>query len=339
MRQVCRVHLRALCLWAGCFGSMALPIATQAQVTVDPALPDYQAVPGVSGTVKSVGSDTMNNLMTLWLEGFRRFYPNVRPEIEGKGSSTAMPALISGAASFGPMSRPVKASESDEFEKRFGYKPTQLVTSIDLLAVFVNNNSPLKSLTMPQVDAIFSKQRKLGAPVDLRTWGQLGLSGAWASAPISAYGRNAASGTYGYFKEHALGKGDFKDSVKEQPGSSAVVQAVGRDRYGIGYSGVGYVTPQVRPLPLAADDESEPVPPEKDHAYSGDYPLARGLLLVLSQPPGKELDPLRREFVRYVFSKQGQQDVIKDGYLPVTAEMAQETLRMLSLDKTSSDKP
>ncbi|MFG0247846.1 MAG: PstS family phosphate ABC transporter substrate-binding protein, partial [Phycisphaeraceae bacterium JB051] len=213
-----------------------------AQVTVDPNLPDYTPVSGVVGNIKSVGSDTMNNMMTLWAEGFKTMYPNVQVEIEGKGSSTAPPSLISATSNFGPMSRATKSKEDDAFEKRFGYKPTQLPTSIDMLAVYVHKDNPIKGLSFPQIDAIFSKSRKLGLASSIDKWGQAGLQGSWASAPISLYGRNSASGTYGYFKKHALGKGDYRDSVKEQPGSSAVVQGVASDKYGIGYSGIGYKT-------------------------------------------------------------------------------------------------
>ncbi len=314
----------SLCLFAG---SMA-----RAQVTVDPNLPEYEPAEGVSGNLKSVGSDTMNNLMTLWAEGFRRYYPNVKIEIEGKGSSTAPPALIAGTAHFGPMSRPMKGAEIDAFEKRFGYKPTGLITSIDMLAVYVNKDNPIKCLTLPQVDAIFSKTRKGGYPRDIRTWGQLGLTGIWASKPISLYGRNSASGTYGYFKEHALFGGDYKDEVKEQPGSSSVIQGVASDKFAIGYSGIGYKTADVRAVPLAADEGEDCIEPTPENAYTGEYPLARFLYLYVNHKPGTQLDPLRREFIRYVFSKQGQQDVIKDGYFPLPASIARKQLERVGIE-------
>lgn len=302
-----------------------------AQMAVDPQLPEYKPVEGVAGSIKSVGSDTLNNLMTLWAEGFKKIYPNVRIEIEGKGSSTAPAALISGTATFGPMSREMKQAEIDEFEKKYGYKPTALPTSIDMLAVYVHKDNPVKGMTLAQVDAIFSKGRKRGHGTDLVNWGQCGLAGEWATLPISAYGRNAASGTYGYFKEHALAKGDFKDSVKEQPGSSSVVQGVASDKGGIGYSGIGYKTADVRAVPLAEESGGEFVPAEPEHAYTGDYPLARALLVYVNHKPGQAIDPLRREFIRYVFSRQGQMDVVKDGYYPVTAEMARTALESVGI--------
>ncbi|MBI1382338.1 MAG: phosphate ABC transporter substrate-binding protein PstS family protein [Planctomycetaceae bacterium] len=325
-----------ICLPA-CIGPAALvalacfPV-TAGQDLIDPRLPDYKKVEGgVSGAIKSVGSDTMNNLMTLWAEGFNAMYPNILPEIEGKGSSTAPVALTAGTAAFGPMSREMKAKEIDDFEKKFGYKPTLLRTGIDMLAVYVHKDNPLSGLSLAQVDAIFSKSRKGGATKDIVTWGDLGLTGDWANKAISIYGRNSASGTYGYFKDVALFGGDYKDSVKEQPGSSSVVQGVASDRFGIGYSGVGYRTADVKAVPLSVEG-SDYVSVEAKNAYSGEYPLARFLYVYTNHKPGTKMDPLRAEFVRYIFSKQGQRDVLKDGYFPITAQIAEETLASLGLE-------
>jgi phosphate transport system substrate-binding protein len=312
-------------------GLLVFPMLAVAQVQVDPDLPDYTPVQGVSGNLKSVGSDTMNNEMTLWAEGFLRFYPNVKIEIEGKGSSTAPPALVAGTAQFGPMSRSMKDAEIDAFEKKYGYKPVQLPTSIDMLAIYVNKDNPIKGLSFQQVDAIFSKTRKGGYPNDIRTWGQAGLTGEWANQPISMYGRNAASGTYGYLKKNALFGGDYKDEVKEQPGSSAVVQGCASDKYAIGYSGIGYKTADVRVVPLAAEEGEDFVPAEPQNAYTGEYPLARFLWLSVNYKPGSQLDPLRREFIKFIFSKQGQEDVVKDGYFPVTAAIAKEALTSVGI--------
>jgi phosphate transport system substrate-binding protein len=302
------------------------------QVTVDADLPAYQQVQGISGSIKSIGSDTMNNLMTLWAEGFQTMYPNVQIEIEGKGSSTAPPALISGTAQFGPMSREMKGAEIDAFEAKYGYKPTLLGAGLDCLVVYVHKDNPIVSLTLQQVDAIFSKTRRGGADKDIRTWGDLGLVGQWADKPISLYGRNSASGTYGFFKEHALFGGDYKDSVKEQPGSSSVVQGVASDKYGVGYSGIGYKTADVRAVPLAPKLGAKPFDPTPENALTGDYPLARFLYLYTNFKPESELDPARREFVKYLFSQQGQKDVVKDGYIPVPHVVAKEMLTRVGIN-------
>lgn len=307
--------------------AMSFTIAGPAQAAdVDERLPVYQPVQGVSGTVKSIGSDTLNNLMTLWAEKFKEVYPNVQVEIEGKGSSTAPPALIEGQSNFGPMSRPMKDKEIDAFEKKFGYKPTLIQTAVDMVAVYVHKDNPVakQGLTLQQIDAIFSSTRKGGYPSDITTWGQAGVQGEWASLPISAYGRNSASGTYGFFKTGALFKGDYKDSVKEQPGSSSVVQGVASDRGGIGYSGIGYKTADVATVPLAKKKGGEMIPSTFDRA--GDFPLARFLLVYVNKKPGEDLDPLRREFIKMVFSQEGQEVVVKDGYIPVSQEIAQQSL-------------
>jgi phosphate transport system substrate-binding protein len=295
-------------------------------VQVDPALPAYQRTSGVSGSLNSVGSDTMNNMMTLWAETFRKFYPSVKVQVEGKGSSTAPPALIAGTAQFGPMSRQMRASEIDQFEARYKYKPTELRTSYDALAVYVHKDNPIAKLSLAQVEAIFGKTRKRGYKQNITTWGQVGLTGDWAARPISLYGRNSASGTYGFFKEHTLKNGDFKDTVKEQPGSASVVQGITEDRFGIGYSGVGYRTSGVKPLALAETEAGPFIEGTYANVQSNKYPLARFLYLYVNQAPGRALEPLAGEFVKLIFSKEGQEAVVKDGYMPLPAKLAQAEL-------------
>lgn len=319
-RAIMTAALAALAVAAG---------SATAQVQVDPALQAYKAVSGISGNLSSVGSDTLNNLMTLWSETFQKFYPNVKVQIEGKGSSTAPPALIAGTAQLGPMSRPMKGTEVDQFEKKYGYKPTPVRTAVDALAVFVNKDNPITCLTLAQVDAVFSKSRRWGYKENVKTWGQLGLTGDWANRPISLFGRNSASGTYGFFKEHVLKNGDYRDEVKEQPGSASVVQGVTVDRYAAGYSGIGYATAGVRPVPLAEKDGDKCHEAAADEAYAGKYPLARFLYVYVNRAPGKALDPLTREFVKLVLSKEGQEVVVKDGYFPMPAPIVREELNKI----------
>jgi len=306
-----------------------LGMAASAQTDSNPLDEDlvpYQAVEGVTGSIKSMGSDTMNNIMTLWGEHFMRTYPGVSVEIVGKGSSTAPPALTEGQAHFGPMSREMKAGELDHFEKVHGYKPTLLRTGIDCLAVFVHKDCPIESISLEQLVDIFSVER------GEMTWGDLGVTdSSWRFQPIALYGRNSASGTYGYFKKVALAGNDFKATVKEQPGSSAVIQAVATDPYGMGYSGFGYATQDVKAVPLSEDASSEAFTPTLENAYSGDYPLARFLLVYINSNPTRELEPLRAEFIRLIFSREGQEAVLKDGYFPIPASMAQEELENVGL--------
>ncbi len=307
-----------------------LPAAAFAsEVTVDPKIAAYQKTSGVAGNLSSIGSDTLNNVMTLWAETFRKVYPSVQVQVEGKGSSTAPPALIAGTAQLGPMSREMKADELDAFEKKFGYPPTQIRVAIDALAVYVHKDNPLAKLTIPQVDAIFSKTRRCNAPQSLESWGDTGVTGALATQPIRLYGRNSASGTYGYFKEAALCGGDYRDTVKEQPGSAAVVQGVTEDKQGIGYSGIGYKTAGVKSLELAKDASGAFSGTDPEHVYAGKYPLSRFLYVYVNRPPGKPLDPLTNEFVKFVLSKEGQEVVKKDGYLPLRATTVEQELAKL----------
>lgn len=299
------------------------------QVEVDPDLPDYKPVAGVSGNIVSVGSDTMNNMMTLWAEGFLEMYPNVRVEIEGKGSSTAPVALSAGTSNFGPMSRSMRDSEIESFEDRYGYPPVGLPASVDMLAVFVHRDNPIEGLSLEQLDGIFSSTQRSGAE-SITTWGDAGLEGDWANRNISIYGRNAASGTYGYFKENALFGGDYRNSVREQPGSSSVVQGVASERNAIGYSGIGYQTADVRAVPLkrAGDERYYEASPED----AAEYPLSRFLRVYVNHQPGSELDPIRREFIKYIYSKQGQEAVVRDGFLPVSAHVARQALESVGIE-------
>lgn len=315
-------------LVAACAPAWITPASAQQAIQVDPAIPSYKAVSGISGNLNSIGSDTLNNLMTLWAEGFKKFYPNVNIQIEGKGSSTAPPALIEGTAQLGPMSRPMRGTEIDQFEAKYGYKPTQLRTSLDSLAVFVHKDNPIKGLTISQVDSIFSKTQRCKG-TDAKTWGEVGADGAWAGAPMSLYGRNSASGTYGFFKEHALCNGDYKDTVKEQPGSASVVQGVSEDRNGVGYSGIGYTTSGVRAVPLATKPGEAFQPATYQTVVNGSYPLSRFLFVYFNRAPGKPMDPLVKEFTKFVFSKEGQEVVIKDGYYPLPAAVLKEELTKL----------
>jgi phosphate transport system substrate-binding protein len=270
----------------------------------------------------------MNNMMTLWAESFLKMYPNVKVQVEGKGSSTAPAALIAGTSQFGPMSRAMRGTEIDQFESKFGYKPTQLRTSYDALAVYVNKDNPLEKATLAEVDGVFSKSRRRGGK-SVGTWGQLGLSGDWSARPISLYGRNSASGTYGFFKEHALGNGDYKDTVKEQPGSASVVQGVTADRFGMGYSGIGYKTSGVKNLALTDKVGGAYSSGSYEDVVAGKYPLARFLYVYVNKAPGKEIDPVVREFLKFVFSKEGQEIVVKDGYYPLPAKIVSEELAKL----------
>ena len=305
-----------------------LSLSASAVQSVEAGIPEYQKASGISGNLSSVGSDTLANLMTLWAEEFNRAYPNVNIQIQAAGSSTAPPALTEGTSNLGPMSREMKDDELEAFESKYGYKPTAIPVAIDALAVMVNKDNPVKGLTREQVDAIFSTTLKCGGAKEIETWGDAGVS-AWASKSIQLYGRNSVSGTYGYFKEHALCKGDFKNNVNEQPGSASVVQSVTSSANGIGYSGMGYTTSGVKMVPLAKKGSTNYVDATPANAINGSYPLTRYLFIYVNKKPNQPLSPLDGEFIKMVLSKTGQQVVIKDGYIPLPAKVVEKELAKL----------
>lgn len=321
-------NTKSLLMAMGFVSSGLFSLNASAVMTVDENIPEYQKASGISGNLSSVGSDTLANLMTLWAEEFNRNYPNVNIQIQAAGSSTAPPALTEGTSNLGPMSREMKDDEIEDFEDKHGYKPTAIPVAVDALAVLVNKDNPVKGLAMEQVDAIFSSTRKCGGEADIENWGQAGVT-AWGSKSIQLYGRNSVSGTYGYFKEHALCKGDFKSNVNEQPGSASVVQSVTTSVNGIGYSGLGYSTSGVRLVPLAKKGSTNYVEATAENALNGTYPLTRYLFIYVNKKPNEPLAPLENEFIKMVLSKAGQEAVIKDGYIPLPAKVVEKALTLI----------
>lgn len=294
-------------------------------------VPDaYRPTPGLEGTLSAAGSDTMLQLQTLMAEAFKRHHPDVVIQVEGKGSATAPTALLESTIQIANMSRGIASGEADAFAERFGYEPIRVNVAMDAVALFVHRDNPVPSLTLRQLDAMFSSQRRCGGVRDLVEWGQLGLEGHFAGAPISLYGRNAVSGTFALFRERVLCRGSFKATVKEQPGSASVVQGVENDRYGIGYSGIGYRTSGVRVVPLAVTEGEAPVLPGADHVANGRYPLARFLQVYANKAPGQSLDALTLEYLRFMLSAEGQAVVERAGFFPLKQAMAERELARLA---------
>ncbi|MEF3365740.1 phosphate ABC transporter substrate-binding protein [Methylocystis sp. 9N] len=307
----------------------AIVALTAGAAAFDMELSPYNVVNGLSGKLKSVGSDTMHHEMELWAEGFQSIYPNVSIELIGKGSNTAPPALLSGEAQLGPMSRQMTPDEIGAFEAKYGYKPTAVLVAIDALAIYVHKDNPLQCISMEQIERVFAADPKGGGGKSIRTWGELGLTGEWATKPIDMQSRNNLSGTYKYFKQHVLGGGDFKDVVQMQVGSEAVVSEVAKDKYAMGYSGIGYKTADVRAVPLNSGKSCYEA--TFDNTYSKKYPLARGLYIYVLKDPKKPIDTLSGEFVKYVLSKDGQTQAKRGGYYPITRNIREHELTRLGL--------
>ncbi|EFP95576.1 PstS family phosphate ABC transporter substrate-binding protein [Vibrio caribbeanicus] len=296
----------------------------------DAVLTDYEKKAGVSGSLTSVGSDTLAGIMTLWVEAFQRLYPSVNGQVQASGSSTAPPALVEQTAQFGPMSRPMRTREIEAFQRQHGYLPTELKVAIDAIGIFVHRDNPIKGMNFKQLDSIFSATLRCGATESIVTWSQLGLEDDWAKRSMQLFGRNSVSGTYGYFKKNALCGGDFRDNVNEQPGSASVVQSVASAINTIGYSGIGHQMSMVKLLPIARSG-SDYVKATQENIGSGKYPLSRYLYIYLNKAPSQPLSPIEREFIRFIYSQQGQSLVSKEGYVPISARIAQSELKKVGL--------
>ena len=308
-----------------------LVASTAAAFALDQDLPPYQTVDGLSGQLKSVGSDTLHEEILRWSKAFMALYPNVKIDVKGEGSVTATPALVDGAAQFGPMSRPMSSDEVHMFTEKFGYKAAHFRVAVDALAIYVNKDNPIRCLTVHQVNRMFSTNRSAAFGRDISTWGDVGLNGGWAAQPIVFYGRNTISGTYGFFKEMALLDGDFKPIVRQQSGSEEVVRHVANEKYAIGYSGIGYKTDGVRAVPLALADGADCHDTSPETTYAGKYPFARYLYVYLNKRPNETLDPLRAEFIKFIQSKDGQAETEKGGFYSITAKDRQEDQKVLGL--------
>lgn len=304
-------------------------LVSAAAFGLDLELAPYRVAPGVAGHLKSIGSDTMLHEMELWADGFKALYPRVSFEIEGKGSNTAPTALLEGKSQLGPMSRSMTPDEIAAFETKFGYKPTAVLVAVDALAIYVHKDNPIACLSMEQIERIFSADPKSGGGHSVHLWGELGLTGEWAKRPIALYGRNTLSGTYKFFRQNALGGGDFKESLKPQEGSEAVVREVGANIGAVGYSGIGYKSDEVRAAPVSAGKSCYTA--NFDNTYSRKYPLARGLYINVLKDPKAPFDTLAGEFIKYVLSKEGQLQAKNGGYFPITRNIREHELTRLGL--------
>jgi phosphate transport system substrate-binding protein len=306
---------------------------TSAAVALDASLSAYQPVTGLSGQLKSVGSETLGREMERWAKDFMTLYPDVKIDVEHKGSATAPATLLRGISQLAPMSRFMTSDEAAAFETKYGYKATGVRVAADALAVYVNKDNPIRCLTLQQVDRIFSSTRKGSGGNTIKTWGNAGLTGDWAARPIALFGRNTVSGTYEFFRQAVLYGGEYKNDVTPEPDSEAVVANVGADTSGIGYSGIGFKTANVRAVPLAAYDGRPCIEATEASTFAGRYPIGRYLYVFVNKNPKQPLDALRTEFIKYVLSKEGQERTMEGGFYPINNEIRQAELNKLGIAK------
>lgn len=275
----------------------------------------------MTGSLTIVGSDTMKPLTRHWERKLKEFYPHIDIRIQGSGSEQGPPALLEKTAQIIAVSRPLTPAEILEFKKRHGYEPTEVPVATDALAIFVHRDNPITGLTFKQLEAMFCKERRRQAEYSITKWGQLGLGGEWSQADIWLHGRTSTSGTAAFFREKVCLNGEFSPKVIEEPGSASIVVEIMKDRYAIGYSGIGYRTSTVRPVPLAERESDAFVEATFENAINGTYPLRRLLYLYVDKPPNEELPALVSEFVKFATSHEGQEIVVKEGFFPLPTEI------------------
>jgi len=293
------------------------------QVRVDAKLPDYRAVPGLAGKVRSIGSSGLSNLVQTWAEEFKGIYPNVEIEIEGVGSEGGVKALIEGAADVAPMSRAMTQAEVGQFQARFGYPPVRVPVALDAISVYVNKYNPLDAIDLEQLEAIYAATRKRGGE-PIRTWGQLGLTGAWASRDIAVKSPDRKQGLYAMFRDLVLEGGNYRYDLQAEPVSTSIVQAVGADADAIGFASRFYATLRTRALAVKGRGATQAVLPTPENCQNGSYPLARKLYLYVNRKPGTAVPPTVEQFLGYVCSRAGQETVVREGNLPLSAALARD---------------
>ena len=343
MRPKRRFSARPWILTAALAGILPAGAVPESGIQLDPGLPEYRPVEGITGTVHSVGSNKLDVIVFGWIQLLRHYYPSARLTMEARGIYTAAPALIEGSADVAPITIPFTPREEESFVKKFGYPPLAIRVGggsfnrnedgSGAIAVYVNRGNPIDRLTLAQLDAIFSTTRKRGAAVDLATWGQLGLTGDWAGRPITIYSGRLSSSFANAFRYLVLLHGDFKPTIREKARDvevetlADVVAAVAADPGAIGFAGFAQTVPAVKTLAIAETEHSPFVAGSLGSVLNRTYPLARYGYVYVNKPPGKPLPPAVREFLLLALSRQGQQIVGSDGVsLPLPASIVREEL-------------
>jgi phosphate transport system substrate-binding protein len=321
--------------------------APEHHLSVDPAIPSWKP-----GEVKSepeenlnlVGADVMDEITLGWVKLFRKAYPKLSVTMEARASGTGGPALTEGRAHLAPVGRELLPPEEKAFVEKFGYRPlairvaTGSVGSLGKTAssvVLVDKNNPLRGLTMAQLDAIYSKTRLRGHS-DIKTWGDLGLTGEWAARPIHLYGLKPVNGIEQFVKTVVLKGGEYKDGIQFVKGKgfthafTVAAEDMGQHPGGLTYALLANVTPNVKVVPLAENAGEPFVDPTVENVYTHRYPLSRYVYIFVNRPPGKPLAPKIKEFLKAVLSREGQDIVAKEGvYIPLTPQVVREELTKL----------
>lgn len=300
-------------------------------VALDPNLPFYRPVEKLSGELKLGGSNTLSHVATVWIDGFRHFYPEVEISIEVNGSRQAVKDVSAGNTHIGLLSRTIYNEEVEAFRKAHGYNPSVLTPCLERTAIYVNKDNPIEGLTVGQVDAIFSHECRRGGEKYCGTWKQFGLTDSWAGNPIVVHGRSKDTGSQIFLQQAVLLGSEFRSDIVTHKSNIEMLDAISKDPASIGFSGLTYSIPGVRAVPLAFKEGDEFVAIDSEEAARGRYPLVRQLQFVVDHNPGKPLPKIEQEFIKYVFSRLGQEDVVKAGFQAIPARPARIALDAVGL--------
>lgn len=320
-------------IFSSAFLSLDTAYANQDIIDNLNSLQSYEKADGIRGVLKSEGSDTMDPIIKPWCEKFASYYGgNVLCEIsDGKGSGSGPPLLLDELINVARLSRPYKRKEVDKFIEKFGYRPLMMRTALDTLGVFVNKDNPIDCVTMKELDAIFSQDMKCGPNSSINRWNQLDVLGIYNNKKISLFGRIPLSGTHQFFKKKVLCKGPFKSVIREYGDSPNITRDIENNIYGIGYAGISYLTPGTKALAVSNGEKNqeECIPATAEFVANATYPISRILYIYLNKKPGEPLEPLLKEFMKFVLSKEGQEIVYLADFYPLSKESIENELSKL----------
>jgi phosphate transport system substrate-binding protein len=295
---------------------------------VDHQLAAYRPVSGLEGKLVGGCSTTMPDVMRRWIAGFTEYYPKVSIQFKAEGGKVAAWDLAAGAIDFAGITREIDPYGLAKFVGKFGYDPLEVPVAggsynykafTDTFVFFVNKDNPLEHLSFKQLDGIYSESRKRGFPKPITTWGQVGLGGKWTQAPIHPWGVKPWNGYERFARLLVLDGGTWRKGLQLKKKVIPLAGIVANDPLAIGYASLAWLNDDVKPVAVSVSDDGPFIEPTFQNVLSRKYPLSRLIYIYVNRPPGKPLSPLMREFLRFIVSNDGQQEVVKDGiYLPLT---------------------
>jgi phosphate transport system substrate-binding protein len=319
----------ALAVGVSCLGWLQAQTA-QRRAKVADTIPKYQVASEVKGPVDLLGTDALSDLGDEWSSGFRKFHPEANLIFRSKLTKEAVKALLDGTSLLVITAREFTPEESKAFQTKFGYLPMRIPICMDANIVFVNKNNPITSISMEQLDAIYSKTRLGGAKAPALVWGDLGLRGEWAKLPIHAYTRGPGSATYASVSEKVLLNGEFQQGLLSRDDASSLAEVVMTDQTSIAISTMAswYFANKVLPVvPLHGEDARFP---NQENVTTSKYPMPRLYYAYLNRTPGSPLPAPVNEVIHFLLTQEGQNAVADSGLLPGPPEFIQIALKRLS---------